>query len=224
MDSIASIHHVPASWLRNSDLAPFIPAYWRGLIAQRYADNTVRVYLCGVAHFARWTHQRRLAVADLGDDDIQRFLDGHLPTCNCPQPVQRSRHQLRAALRHLLASLEHAGILTGRQAPDAVEDELRRFDAHMLNARGLAQNTRIGRVRILRPFLQQFCRSKVDELTEPTPPRVCVNSSSSNFNDGVQPAPVAWPMHCAATCVSGRFAEIKWATCCQLLRHLRIGA
>lgn len=169
MDALASIHHVPASWLRNSDLAPFISAYWHRLIERRYADETARVYLCGVAHFARWASHRRLAVTDLADDDIQRFLDEHLPKCNCPQPVQRSRHQLRAALRHLLASLGHAGILTERQAPDAVEDELRRFDAHMLNARGLAHNTRIGRVRILRTFLQQFCRSKINELTEPTP-------------------------------------------------------
>ena len=137
MDALASIHHVPASWLRNSDLAPFISAYWHRLIERRYADETARVYLCGVAHFARWASHRRLAVTDLADDDIQRFLDEHLPKCNCPQPVQRSRHQLRAALRHLLASLGNAGILTERQAPDAVEDELRRFDAHMLNARGL---------------------------------------------------------------------------------------
>ena len=169
MDAIASIHHVPASWLHDSDLAPFISAYWHRLIEQRYAANTARVYLCGVAHFARWTHQRQVAVADLADGDVQRFLDGHLPSCNCPQPVQRSRHQLRAALHHLLVSLEHAGILADRQTPDAVEAELRRFDAHMLNARGLAQNTRIGRVRILRTFLQQFCRSKTNELTEPTP-------------------------------------------------------
>ena len=169
MDALASIHHVPASWLRNSDLAPFISAYWHRLIERRYADEAARVYLCGVAHFARWASHRRLAVTDLADDDIQRFFDEHLPKCNYPQPVQRSRHQLRAALRHLLASLGHAGILTERQAPDAVEDELRRFDAHMLNARGLAHNTRIGRVRILRTLLQQFGRSKINELTEPTP-------------------------------------------------------
>jgi site-specific recombinase XerD len=167
MDAIACIHPVPASWLRNSDLAPFMPAYWCDLIDQRYAANTVRVYLCGVAHFARWACHCHLAVADLADGDVQRFLDEHLPGCNCPQPVQRSRHPLRAALHHLQALLERAGVLHARQA-DAVEDELRRFDAHMLHARGLAQATRTKRLRILRPFLEQFCRASADELTPPT--------------------------------------------------------
>jgi site-specific recombinase XerD len=168
MDSIASIHPVPAAWLRDSDLAPFMPAYWRGLVEQRYSAGTARVYLYCVAHFARWASRCRLAVVDLTDGDIQRFLDDHLPMCTCPQPVQRSRHQLRAALRLLLAMLGHAGILVDTFAPDAVEDELRRFDAHMLNARGLAQNTRDKRLGILRPFLQQFCISSVGELKMPT--------------------------------------------------------
>ena len=167
MDAIACIHPVPASWLGDSDLAPFIPAYWRSLIDQRYAANTARVYLCGVAHFARWASHCRLAVADLVSSDVQRFLDKHLPDCNCPQPVQRSRHPLRAALHHLLASLERAGALHAPQT-DAVEDELRRFDAHMLHVRGLAQATRTKRLRILRPFLEQFCRARTDELSPPT--------------------------------------------------------
>ena len=61
MDALASIHHVPAWWLRTSDLAPFIPSYWQSLIAQRYSGVTARVYLCGVAHFARWAAHRRVA-------------------------------------------------------------------------------------------------------------------------------------------------------------------
>ena len=46
MDAIAFIHHVPASWLRNSDLAPFIPAYSRCLIDQRYAASTACLSGC----------------------------------------------------------------------------------------------------------------------------------------------------------------------------------
>lgn len=161
MDALDSIHHVPASWLRNSDLASFVPAYWRGLVDQRYADQTARVYLCCVAHFARWCHRCHRAVCDLTQADIQRFLDQHLPRCSCPQPVQRSHHQLRAALRRLLSLLEQAGVLTGHHGPNAVEDELRQFDNHMQHARGLAQNTRVQRLRILRPLLQQTCSSNV---------------------------------------------------------------
>jgi hypothetical protein len=54
MDAFASIHPVPAAWLSNSSLAPFVPDYWRCLIERRYAAATARSYLYGVAHFARW--------------------------------------------------------------------------------------------------------------------------------------------------------------------------
>jgi site-specific recombinase XerD len=153
MDALASIHPVPAGWLRNSDLAGFVPAYRQHLVDRRYADQTQRAYLCCVAHFARWITRRRLTVCDLAEDDVRRFLDEHLPRCSCPLPVQRCRHQVRAALRHLLASLRDAGFLVEHPIASAVEDELRRFDEHMQRARGLAANTRAQRLRILRSFL-----------------------------------------------------------------------
>jgi site-specific recombinase XerD len=168
MDALASLHHVPAAWLRNSALAPFVPAYWRWLIEQHYAAGTARQYMCGVAHFARWMHRRRLALCDLTEDVVQRFVDEHLPRCTCPSPVQRCRHQVRAALRHLLAQLKDGGALAQSHAPNAVEDELRRFDEYMQHARGLAENTRLQRLHIVRPFLQQTCGSSPQELTSPT--------------------------------------------------------
>lgn len=169
-DVIGSIHHVPASWLRNSDLAPLIDAYRRGLVEERYSDETARVHLCCVAHFARWARRRRLPVLDLADVDIQHFLNEHLPKCTCPRPVRRSHRQLRAALRRLLAWLEQAGILSScLRAPDVVEDELRQFDIHMQHSKGLAQNTRVQRLNVLRPFLRQTCSSNLDGVTIPAP-------------------------------------------------------
>lgn len=155
MDALALIHPVPATWLRGSALVPFVPAYWRLLVEQHYAAGTTRQYLCSIAHFARWMRRHRLAVSALNEDVVQRFLDEHLPRCTCPSPVQRSRHQIRAALRHLLVLLDNAGALSNIRAPNAVEDELRRFGDYMEHARGLAQNTRIQRLRILRPFLRK---------------------------------------------------------------------
>ena len=157
MDAFASIHPVPATWLNNSSLAPFVSDYWRCLIGRRYTAATARSYLHCVAHFARWIRRwRRLAVCHLSEGDVQRFLDDHLPRCTCPPPAQRCRHQVRAALRLLLAMLDDLGVLTKRShAPGAVENELRRLDEHMQHARGLVENTRIQRLRILRPFFEQ---------------------------------------------------------------------
>jgi integrase/recombinase XerD len=152
MDAFDSIHPLPAAWLRASALAPYVPAYWCRLIERRYAPNTARMYLCGVAHFARWSRRRRLVLADL-DQEAQRFVEEHLPRCACPYPVQRSRHQIRAALKHLQAVLVDAGVQSDDHRVDPIEDELRRFDEHMQQAKGLAESTRLRRLAIVRSLV-----------------------------------------------------------------------
>jgi len=62
-------------------------------------------------------------------------VDKHLPHCSCPYPVQRSRHQIRAALRHLQAVLVDAGVQSAVYRVDPVQDELRRFDEHIKQAK-----------------------------------------------------------------------------------------
>jgi integrase len=154
MDAFDSIHPVPAAWLRASFLAPYVPAYWCRLTERCYAPGTVRIYLCGVAHFARWSQRRRLDLGDFGRD-AERFLDEHLPQCTCPYPVQRCRHQVRAALRQLQAVLADAGVQPTDHRLDPIEVELRRFDEHMLQAKGLAENTRLRRLSVVRAMLNQ---------------------------------------------------------------------
>ena len=156
MDAFETFHPVPAAWLRDSDLAPFVPAYVGRLVDRHYAVNTVRMYVYGVAHFAHWTRRHRVDLRHLADEVVQRFLDEHLPHCTCPPPVQRCRHQVRAALRQLLITLVDAGVLISSRQPDAIEDQLDHFDAHMQHARGLAETTRVRRLSVVRSLLR-FC-------------------------------------------------------------------
>jgi site-specific recombinase XerD len=152
MDAFDTIRPVPATWLRASALAPYVPAYWCRLLERRYAPRTARMYLCSVAHFARWLRRRRLDLGDF-DQNTHRFVEEHLPRCDCPYPVQRCRHQIRAALRHLKAVLADAGVQSGDHRVDPIEDELRRFDEHMQQARGLAENTRLRRLSVVRSMM-----------------------------------------------------------------------
>lgn len=168
MCAIDSLHPVPAAWLRDSDLAPFVPAYVQRLVNRHYAANTVRMYVYGVAHFAHWTHRCRIDVGDLADEVVQRFVDEHLPRCICPSPVQRCRHQVRAALRQLLITLVDAGALTSLREPGPVESQLAHFDAHMQQARGLAETTRIRRLSVVRSLLR--LRAADDADSEATAP------------------------------------------------------
>ncbi len=168
MDELDSLHPVPATWLRDSDLAPFVPAYVQQLFNRHYAANTVRMYVYGVAHFAHWTRRCRIDIGGLGDEVVQRFVDEHLPRCICPSPVQRCRHQVRAALRQLLITLVDSGALTSRRRPGPVEVQLAYFDAHMQQARGLAETTRIRRLSVVRSLLQLRVADDADsDVTAP---------------------------------------------------------
>lgn len=148
MDAFDFIHPTAASWLRDSALAPLVPAYWRHLTERRYAQSTARAYLCCLAHFARWIRRGRHSLDDL-DYEIGRFIDGHLPRCTCPSPAQHCRHQARAALRHLRAVLGHPGIEAGDRRGDPIEAALHRYDEHMQQARGLARSTCLRRLKIV---------------------------------------------------------------------------
>lgn len=148
MDAFDSIHPVPAQWLRDSVLAPFVPAYWDRLTERRYAPITARMYLCCIAHFARWSRHHQLELRHF-DQAEQCFVDEHLPCCTCPYPVQRSRHQIRAALRHLHVVLADAGIEPEGHEPDPIDVELCHFDEHMRQTKGLAESTRHRRLTIV---------------------------------------------------------------------------
>jgi len=56
-------------------------------------------------------------------------VEDHLPRCTCPYPVQRSRHQIQAALQHLKNVLDDAGVQSAERRDDPIEDALRRMSA-----------------------------------------------------------------------------------------------
>jgi integrase/recombinase XerC len=158
MDFVTSLHPTPQAWLRNSALAPHIDAYEAYLCKGRYASVTIRGRLACVAHFARWMSQGCLAVQLLDERTVRQFLDEHLPKCNCPWPVVHVCGDLRAALGHLLIVLRIQGAISMVAEPTGpIADELRRYDDHMCNARGLTAGTRCGQRRIIgRLLLHKF--------------------------------------------------------------------
>ncbi|NDP40792.1 MAG: tyrosine-type recombinase/integrase [Rhodoferax sp.] len=158
MDFVASLHPTPQTWLRNSALAPHIDAYEAYLRQGRYASVTTRGYLTCVAHFAHWMSQCGLQVPQVDERSIRQFLDQHLRSCNCPCPVVRVYGDLRAALGHLLIVLRAQSAIPKVPEPvGPIADELRRYDDHMCNARGLTAGTRCGQLRIIgRLLLHKF--------------------------------------------------------------------
>jgi len=154
MDPTTSLHVTPRSWLLNSVLAPHAVTFAAYLRRGRYAATTVKGYLAGIAHFARWMTACYLPVRLLDESVVEQFLGNHLPRCDCPAPVMRVHDDLRAALGHLLDVLREQDVIAEPRPPTGyIADELRRYDEHMRDARGLTAGTRRGRLRTVQRLL-----------------------------------------------------------------------
>lgn len=154
MSKVIVVHSQPRRWLEDSVIQPYVSRFGAHLRRGRYAPSTQRVYLCCVAHFSHWLTGERCGLSSISEALIARFLAEHIPACSCPYPVRRLRHELRAALAQLLEVLRADGVGALDPASEtAVAQELARFDAHMRDVWGLADNTRRQRSRIARAFL-----------------------------------------------------------------------
>ena len=130
-------------WIAASELAPHIETFVERLVRDGYACRTAANHVDAIAHFARWMSRSRLTVERLDEVAIQRFLDRHLPRCDCPPPAPRNRRDLSAGCHLLLRVLRDQGVVPAPMTKtDPVEEELCRFDEHMRCARGLCDGTR----------------------------------------------------------------------------------
>ncbi len=149
-------HCTYADWLTVSPIAPHADAIKQHFANGGYAPVTVASYLSNIAHFARWGRSKRLRLCRIDEAAVAEFLDEHLPHCRCEGPVRHDRCDHRAALGHLLFVLRAQGVIALRaKATTPVDEELRRFDAHMDHVRGLAPRTRTQVLRVVGRLLRQ---------------------------------------------------------------------
>src|SRR5258706_2049978 len=142
-------------WFAASELAPHIETFVERLVRDGYSCRSAAGHVDSIANFARWMSRSRLTVERLGEVAIQRFLDRHLPRCDCPPPAHRNRRDLSAGCHLLLRVLRDQGVVPAPVTkPDPVEEELCHFDEHMRCARGLCEGTRRVRMGIARRFLR----------------------------------------------------------------------
>ena len=178
--------------LQAGALAPYEGIY-EGYLADRGggALSTKKRYLRCLVHLGWWMSQCGLDVEDLDEEVVAQFLDGHLPRCRCPAPVEHTRADLRAAFGHLLVVLRANAVVPERVLETTpVDEELRRFDAHQEQVRGLAAATRRFDQHIVRCFLlQQFGNDPVDlAAVKPEAVRRFITDRSAHYSS---PAGVA---------------------------------
>jgi|CXWL01.1.fsa_nt_gi site-specific recombinase XerD len=144
------------AWLRQSVLAVGVEPFVANMESCRYASSTIRRYVGAVAHIARWMSQERVTLNLFDERLVERFVDEHLPRCDCPKEATRWISNLRAAGRRFLAVSRQAGLIAApvSAGPLALTAELEAFDAYLERARGLASATRGKRRWVAADFLQ----------------------------------------------------------------------
>jgi integrase/recombinase XerC len=154
MPKIPALHPTVRAWLLDGPLAPHVPAYVARLERCAYASSTAARCLGAVAHFAHWMSLSRLAVNRLDESRFEQFLHEHLPHCGCGAHALRHPREAHAALMPLLNIMRRDGVIADLPTPAGpIIDELRRYDAHMRDTRGLADDTRRNRLRIVERLL-----------------------------------------------------------------------
>ena len=140
--------------LFESQLAPYVDAFGNYLIERRYASSTVDGYLACIAEFGLWMSRSLLDIDGIDDEVVQRFLDSHL-VGRSNSVAGRSKYcNSRASLRHLLIVLRANSVIAERcPGTIPVDEELRCFDEHMRDVRGLAPKTRSMALRTVRRLL-----------------------------------------------------------------------
>src|SRR3970040_2407721 len=134
------------TWLSASVLSPSAASYVASLQRHGYSAPIAGAYLHAVGHFAYWLTEEHLALRQLDESVVRRFLTTHLPNCRCPGRCQRTRVVVQAALGHLLKVLRADGRIPERRVglSPAIHDELARFTSHLEQVCGLAAKTRAG--------------------------------------------------------------------------------
>jgi site-specific recombinase XerD len=130
-------------------LAAYVEAYENYLAGRGHAAKYVQSCIRGIAHLSWWMRHRGWLVSQFDEGLISLFLDGHLPSCTCPHAFC-DRRSLRAAMNHLLVVLRAAGAVGPKSLGETpVQEELRRYEKHMAQVRGLAPKTRAAALRVV---------------------------------------------------------------------------
>ena len=114
--------------------------YRDALRVQQYSEHTIDRYLGVLKHFDHWMDVNRLGLRDIDVTLVDRFVQGHLSTCNCNLKLHGSVGESKAALKHLLKLLPST--LIELSCPtNSVTAELDLFADYLRNIRGVKPGT-----------------------------------------------------------------------------------
>ena len=127
--------------------------------------STVQSYVQVTEHFSRWLGRRRLAVREIDERVVDRFVGGHLCRCRCPIPAVTTGTICRAALGCFLRFLREQKLASKARLQLSHHEVLvEKYDRYLRDVAGLASATRIYRRRYAREFLAALECESTDAL------------------------------------------------------------
>ena len=168
-----SFRSVPSGRSRGcAQLERHTQAYRDYLVERGNAAGYARTCEAAVVHLSMWMKVAKKRLADVDEGVVAEFVEHHLPACRCATSA-RHPSTVRAALGHLLVVLRAANAIAPRPLDmTEVGQELRRYDQHMEQVRGLAQKTREGALRLVEALLRKHFGDDAIQFDVVTPERV----------------------------------------------------
>jgi site-specific recombinase XerD len=155
-----------------SQLERHTQAYRDYLLKRGNAAGYARTCEAAVVHLSMWIKDAKKRLADVDEGVVAEFVEHHLPACRCATSA-RHPSTVRAALGHLLVVLRAANAIAPKPLDmTEVGQELRRYDHHMEQVRGLAQKTREGALRLVEALLRKHFGDDAIQFDVITPERV----------------------------------------------------
>jgi len=136
--------------LRASVNGEHLKDFAASLFAAAYSRRSRIRYVNAAAHLGIWRKRAGIALEQIDEVVVQRFLD-HLPRCRCQQSTCDQERDSRTGVNQFLKYLRQRGIISanaGARQP-AIVDE---FCAWMRSYRGLADST----LRLYAPLVAEF--------------------------------------------------------------------
>jgi integrase/recombinase XerD len=135
--------------LQDAQVASFV----NQLRVSGYAERTIRKRRSVATAFARWAKRKKLALADLDESQVTKFLGrSHRPS---KHRIALERASVRLFLRHLRPDAERPD--PPAQATSPLADELARYVSYLRTERGLAENS----ILVYSPFIKNFLTDRV---------------------------------------------------------------
>lgn len=136
--------------LRASAGAEHLDGFAEELFSAGYTRGSGIRYVNGAAHLGNWCKKTGVAIAELDERVLRRFLE-HLPRCGCPRSTCDQRRDSQTAAAHFLKYLRRHGIVSASNRWRATAI-LAEFYDWMRTYRGVADGT----LSVYMPLLAEF--------------------------------------------------------------------